>query len=55
MTSMKETMNEEHVEYANKMGEYDMSYETDLRFSSPKLDVYCCVFPSSRVRTRGTT
>jgi len=24
------------------MREYDLSYETDLRFSSPKFDVYLC-------------
>jgi len=39
---MKETMNEQQVEFANKMREYDLSYETDLRFSSFKLDVCLC-------------
>ena len=39
---MMETMNKQQVEFANKMREYDLSHETDLRFSSPILDVYLC-------------
>jgi len=42
-SSMKETMNKQQVEFANKMREYDLLHETDLRFSSPKLDVCLCV------------
>jgi len=38
LSSMIETMNEQQFEFANKMREYHLSYETDLRFSSPKLD-----------------
>jgi len=36
---MIETINEQQVKFANKMWEYDLSHGTDLRFSSPKLDV----------------
>ena len=39
---MIETMNEEQIERANKMREYDLSPETDLRFSSPRFDVNMC-------------
>ena len=39
---MIETMNEQEIEFVNKMREYDLSHETDLRFSSPKLDVCLC-------------
>ena len=53
---MIETMNEQQVELANYMWEYDLSYETDLRFNSPKIDVNLCddgtSFPT-RVRSRG--
>ena len=36
---MIETMNKQQAEFANRMREYTLSHETDLRFSSPKLDV----------------
>jgi len=39
VSSMIETMNKQQVEFANKMREYDLSHETNLRFSSPRLDV----------------
>jgi len=39
---MIETMNEQQIEFANKMQEYDLSLETDYRFSSPRLDVNFC-------------
>jgi len=39
---MTETMNEQQVKFANKMREYNLSYETDFRFSSRILDVYLC-------------
>ena len=35
-------MNKQQVEFSNRMREYDPSHETDLRFSSPKLDVCLC-------------
>jgi len=35
-------MNKQQVEFANKMREYDMSHETDLRLSSLRLDFYLC-------------
>jgi len=35
-------MNEQQIEFANKMREYDLSPETDLRFSSPQFDVNLC-------------
>jgi len=40
--SMIEAMNEQQIEFANKMWEYDLSHETDFRFSSPRLDVNLC-------------
>jgi len=36
---MIETMDKQQANFANKMREYDLSHETDLRFSSPKVDV----------------
>jgi len=39
---MIETMNKQQVEFANKMREYGLSHEIDLKFSSPKLDVCLC-------------
>jgi len=42
LTSMIETTNEEQIEFANKMREYDWLYETDLTFSSLRLDVNLC-------------
>jgi len=39
---MIEKMNKQQANFANKMREYDLSHETDLRFSSPKLDVCLC-------------
>ena len=40
LTSMRKTMNEQQVEFANKIWEYYLLYETNLRFSPPKLDVH---------------
>ena len=40
---MMETMREQQVEFANKIWENELSHKTDLRFSSPKFDVYLCV------------
>jgi len=42
LSSMIETMNKQQVEFANKMREYELSHETNLRFSSPRLDIYLC-------------
>jgi len=39
---MIDTMNEQQIKFANKMRKYDLSHETDLRFSSPRLDVNMC-------------
>ena len=39
---MIETINEQHIEIVNKMREYDLSHETNFRFSSPRLDVHFC-------------
>jgi len=36
---MIETINEQQIEFANKIREYDLSHETGLRFSTPRLDV----------------
>jgi len=40
LNSMIETMKQ--VEFTNKMREYDLSHETDLRFTSLELDVCLC-------------
>jgi len=42
LNSMIETMNKQQAEFENKMRECNLSHETDLRFSSPKLDVCLC-------------
>jgi len=39
---MIETINEQQIKFANKMWEYNLSHETDLRFSSPRFDVNFC-------------
>jgi len=39
---MIEAINEQQIEFVKKMREYDLSHETDLRFSSPRLDVNFC-------------
>jgi len=39
---MIETINEQHIEIVNRMREYDLSRETDLRFNSARLDVKFC-------------
>jgi len=39
---MIETINEQHIAIANRMREYDLSRETNLRFSSTRLDVDFC-------------
>ena len=36
---MIETIDEQHIKIVNSMWEYDLSRETDLRFSSTRLDV----------------
>ena len=35
-------MNEQQVEFATKIWEYELSHETDFRFDSPRLDIYLC-------------
>ena len=42
LINMIEIMNEQQMKFANKMWEYDLSHETNLRFSSPRLDVGWC-------------
>lgn len=42
LSSMIETMNEQQIQFAKKMREYDLTNETDLRFSSPRLNVNMC-------------
>jgi len=42
LSSMIETINNQQIEFANKMREYDLSHETNLRFNSPRLDVNFC-------------
>jgi len=42
LSSMIETMSQQQVEFEIKMREFDLSHETDLRFSAPKLDVCLC-------------
>ena len=37
-----EVMNKQQAEFETKMQEFDLSHETDIRFSSPKLDVCLC-------------
>ena len=39
---MTETIDEQHIKIVNSMREYDLSRETDLRFSSTRLDVNFC-------------
>ena len=39
---MIETINRQQAEFDSKMREFDLSHKTDLRFSSPKLDVCLC-------------
>jgi len=41
-SNMIEAIDKQRVEFELKMREYDLSHETDLRFSSPKLDVCLC-------------
>ena len=42
ISSIIETKNKQQVKFGNKMREYDLSLETNVRFSSPRLDVYLC-------------
>ena len=42
LSNMIETMNEQQIEFANKMLEYDLSPETNLSSSSHRLDVNLC-------------
>ena len=35
LNSIIKTMNKQQVEFANKIREYDLSHETNLKFSSP--------------------
>jgi len=39
LSNMIQITNEQQIEFANKMREYDLSPETDIGSSSPKLDV----------------
>ena len=39
---MIETIDEQHTMLVNSMRESDLSHETDLRLSSPRLDVNLC-------------
>jgi len=39
---MIEIINEQQIEFANKMREYDLSPETDPSSSSPRVDVNLC-------------
>jgi len=39
---MIETMNKQQANFVNKLRECDLSHDTDLTFSSPKLDVCLC-------------
>ena len=39
---MIETINKQQIEFANKIWGYDLLHETNLRFSSPTLDVNLC-------------
>ena len=58
---MIETIDEQHIKIVNSMWEYDLSCETDFRFSSPELDVNFCddgeSFPplESELDSRGST
>jgi len=42
LSSMIEIINEQHIEIVNRMREYNLSRETDLRFSSARLDAKFC-------------
>ena len=42
LSHMIQTMDKQRVEFEIKTREFDLSHETDLRFSSPKLDVCLC-------------
>jgi len=42
LSSMLETIDEQHIRIFNSLREYDLSRETDLRFSSTRLDVTFC-------------
>jgi len=42
LSNVIETMNEQQIDFANKMRECDLSPETDLSSSSPRLDVNLC-------------
>ena len=42
LSSIIEAMNKQQVEFINKIQENDLSPETDLTFSSPRLDAYLC-------------
>jgi len=42
LSNMIETMNEQQIEFANKIQEYDLSPEPDLSSSSPRPDVNLC-------------
>jgi len=39
LSSMIETIDEQHIHIINSMQEYDLSRDTDLRFNSTRLDV----------------
>ena len=42
LVSMIKTINEQQVEVTSYIPEYNLSHETDLKFSFPKLDVNLC-------------
>jgi len=42
LSSVIEIINEQHIEIVNRIREYDLLRETDLRFSSARLDVNFC-------------
>jgi len=42
LSSTMETTNEQQISFANKIREYNLSHESDLRFSSSRLDVNLC-------------
>jgi len=42
LTNMIETTDKQRVEFEIKMRDFDLSHDTDLRFSSPKLEFCLC-------------
>jgi len=52
LSSMIEIMDKQQAEFENKVREFDLSHETNLRLSSPKLDV-CLCDDGARIRNKG--